>query len=68
MRRGGTLLDHPVACLTLEVQDLGPAPDFLDLGGAERKTRNHSLVFLPWCRMNSGWILLTPIALFSLMH
>ena len=42
----------------------------------ERKTRSHSLVLLPccrmnsapWSRMNSGWILLTPAALFGLTH
>ena len=30
-----------------------------------RKTRSNLLVLSPWCRMNSGWILLTPTALFD---
>ena len=30
----------------------------------ERKTRSHSLVLSPWCRVNSWWILSTPAALF----
>ena len=34
----------------------------------ERKTRSHSLALSPWCRINSGWILSTPAALFGLTH
>ena len=34
----------------------------------ERKTRSHSLALSTWCRMNSGWILSTPAALFGLIH